>query len=286
MPFARFDDDTYDHPKIVAAGPLAAWLWASSIMYANRYLTDGYIPSAVARRLVDVDDPSRVATRLVEVGLWERAEGGYRVHDFGKYQPSSVAVKAEREKNAERVAAWRERQKSGQHTARSNGVTNDRTCSRSPGSPDPDPVNDPDPDPAGTPTPLPPSPQAGQGEGFDAGGAGERNQRRRRGQAGESAAPSELALSERSESNGPQEVLAAPSDEDLALWVEALAHASVDITPANAALLSRLEVAGRGADGGLRLRAPPGQQLGRFRGLVARALVDAGDADGRRAAIV
>ena len=77
-----------------------------------------------------------------------------------------------------------------------------------------------------------------------------------------------------------------PSPADRELWGHALAAACGDITPANAMLLARLEVAGRGADGGLRLRAPPGQGLGRFRGLVARALCDAGDAAGRHAAIV
>jgi len=81
-------------------------------------------------------------------------------------------------------------------------------------------------------------------------------------------------------------VLSPPSHADRAVWETARLLAKRDLNAANAELLDRLDVAGRGADGGLRLRAPPGQGLGRFRGLVARALCDAGDDAGAAAVIV
>lgn len=91
-----------DHPKVAAAGPIAAWLNVCGIAYCNRQLTDGYIPASVANRLTDADEAGcytceEIAERLCEVGLWERVEGGYRIHDYLVYQPSKEAVLKERE---------------------------------------------------------------------------------------------------------------------------------------------------------------------------------------------
>ena len=204
MAWVRLADDFADHPKIVAAGPLAGWLWLCGIAYCNRYLTDGFVPAAQVRRLADVDDPAALAVRLVDAGLWELTAGGYRVHDYDSYQPSAEVVKAERERNARRAAAFRER-----HTARTPVVTPvvpaivtafvraPRTRSRSRS------IN-PAGDPPCTPTPQPPSPQAGPGE---------RPSRRRRGSVDvqdDVVAPA-----------GP-EVLAPPTDADRApgTWPE------------------------------------------------------------------
>ena len=153
MPWSRFTDDVYEHPKVILAGPLAGWLWFCGVGYCNRFLTDGFLPSGVIRRLADVDDAPRLAQRLVEVGLWERVEGGYRVHDFEKYQPAAEDVRKTRDENARRVKAWRERQQSGRTNGRSNSVTN----AVSPASPVPVPARYPDP--AGDTSPQPP-PQA------------------------------------------------------------------------------------------------------------------------------
>lgn len=119
MPWIRLDDQFPDHPKTVAAGPMAAWLFVCGIGYCNRLLTDGVIPTGQVRKLADVDNAMELAARLVEVGLWEAVEGGYRVHDFLDYQPSAEQVKAERVGNAQRQQEWRERQKD-----KRNGVSN------------------------------------------------------------------------------------------------------------------------------------------------------------------
>jgi hypothetical protein len=60
-----------------------------------------------------------------------------------------------------------------------------------------------------------------------------------------------------------------------------------EMSDANYDLVRQLTPAGRGADGGLRLRAPPAMAgLGRFRPIVARALYDAGDTEATHAAIL
>jgi hypothetical protein len=103
MPWVRLDDNFPDHPKVVDAGPLAAWLYVCGVAYASRYLTDGYIPAGQVRKLADVDGAAALADRLVEVGLWERVDGGFQVHDFLEYNPSAEKVRAERSAAKERM---------------------------------------------------------------------------------------------------------------------------------------------------------------------------------------
>lgn len=109
MTWAKLDDQMPDHPKVVEAGPLASWLNICGICYCSRYLTDGFIPAGQIRRLADVDNALALAQRLVEVGMWEVAEGGYRVHDYLTYNPSAESVRRERAKTAERQANFRGR---------------------------------------------------------------------------------------------------------------------------------------------------------------------------------
>ncbi|WP_325603015.1 hypothetical protein [Nocardioides sp.] len=105
------DDQFPDHPKVIAAGPLAKSLFVDGLCYCNRLLTDGLIPRRMALRLADdyaeyTDED--LAQRLVDVGLWETCEDGYRVHDYLDYQPSAEKVKAERTSlSAKRAAAGR-----------------------------------------------------------------------------------------------------------------------------------------------------------------------------------
>lgn len=81
MSAARLGVLANEHSKQVAAGPKACWLWACGLMYASRG-RDGFIPEAVLPTLYPLKSPKRLAARLVSVALWERAPGGYHVHDF------------------------------------------------------------------------------------------------------------------------------------------------------------------------------------------------------------
>lgn len=113
MAWARFDDKTHDHPKILAAGPLATHLWERAICYCAKHLTDGHIPKRAVRLLVnwedDADDfngqpPDNYALigRLVKVGLFdEHHNDGWLVHDYLDYNPSKAASDALRKARAE-----------------------------------------------------------------------------------------------------------------------------------------------------------------------------------------
>ena len=101
MTWTKIDDQFYDHPKVVAAGPLGIALFVCGLSYCSRHLTDGFISVAQVRRLIDTADPEVVAGTLVAVGLWERRDGGYQVHDYLEYNPSRAKVEAIRQARRE-----------------------------------------------------------------------------------------------------------------------------------------------------------------------------------------
>ena len=105
MTWTKIDDQFYDHPKVVAAGPLGIALFVCGLSYCSRHLTDGFISTVQVRRLIDIDNPGDVAEKLVAVGLWERRDGGYQVHDYLEYNPSRAKVEAIRQA---RIEAGRE----------------------------------------------------------------------------------------------------------------------------------------------------------------------------------
>lgn len=125
MSWGRNDDNMLEHLKwkMLEDDPRlwadALALWSAARDYANRASTDGYIPDVCLRSLTPMDKRRArvVADALVNAkppgyahGLWERAEGGYQIHDFLKYNESraSKAAKADQERaNAEQAEADR-----------------------------------------------------------------------------------------------------------------------------------------------------------------------------------
>lgn len=112
MPWVRYDDGFYDHPKVVALGrdlPLGVTLLVFGSCYASRHLTDGFIPDGQVARLVARPQPEidRVVKRLIELDLWTRVQGGYAIHDYLVYNPSRAHVLSERQAAKERRDARR-----------------------------------------------------------------------------------------------------------------------------------------------------------------------------------
>ncbi len=91
MTWVKLDDCANEHQKQVDAGAEACWLWACGLMYCNRQKNrTGFIPSEQVRGLYvrfSVRVAGNLAADLVRVGLWEKAEGGFLVHDYHVYQP-------------------------------------------------------------------------------------------------------------------------------------------------------------------------------------------------------
>lgn len=115
MSWVALDDRFPDHPKIARLGELAAsagWLHVSALCYCNRWLTDGFIPSGKLSGLYVLKDhdPLDLAKALKRAGIWEKARGGWRIHDYEDYQPSRVMVEQKRVANHEaRVRAGKAR---------------------------------------------------------------------------------------------------------------------------------------------------------------------------------
>ena len=102
MVWIRIDDQIAHHPKFIAAGPVASWLWVCGNGYCNKYLTDGFIPSIALPTLGGVTNTDKWAERLAEVGLWDKVQDGYRVHDFHDHNPKAREVKAKRKRDRDR----------------------------------------------------------------------------------------------------------------------------------------------------------------------------------------
>lgn len=124
----KLDDAFADHPKVMAAGPLASWLHVCALLYCSRLLTDGYIPIAQVRKLADIDGAIDLADRLVEVGLWDRADDGYQVHDYLDYNPSREDTLRRREYDRSRKTVGSSIKEESQRNPR--GIDTDSEVSR------------------------------------------------------------------------------------------------------------------------------------------------------------
>lgn len=102
MVWFKVDDTLAFHAKVMAAGNPAMGLWVRAGAWCAQMLTDGRVPTHVARSL----GTARQAKSLVEAGLWETTDGGYVFHDWSadERQPTREQVENKREQ-------WREKKR-------------------------------------------------------------------------------------------------------------------------------------------------------------------------------
>ncbi len=99
MAWIRLDDQIAHHPKVLKVG-LSAWLYVGCIAFAQRFLTDGFIPDESIKTLCGgVDKPILHIRKLVGAGLLERLPNGYQVHDYLDFNESAETVKKRREED-------------------------------------------------------------------------------------------------------------------------------------------------------------------------------------------
>jgi hypothetical protein len=127
MPFVQLDDQIANHPKILKAGPEAAWLWACAIAYCQNHLTDGYVTAVVLYSVPGFRHGRQrhLADKLVEAikpggqhGLLERRGDDFVVHDYLDHNPSKAVVLERRRKAAERKARERDKKDSSHSDGR------------------------------------------------------------------------------------------------------------------------------------------------------------------------
>lgn len=120
MTWAKFDDQFPDHPKVDPLSDLAFRLHVAAICHSARYLTDGFVSEHRVPRLVPRYKPSAVA-ELERARLWNREEGGWRIHDYTAYNPSAEEVEERREQERRKKARQRhnsDRNANGQYVSR------------------------------------------------------------------------------------------------------------------------------------------------------------------------
>lgn len=107
MPWFKVDDAFHCHPKAMQAGTAALGLWVRCGSWAAQQLTDGFVPTDVARMY----GSAAMIRQLVGSGLWLDVDGGYLFPDWTDYQPTREHVLAEREAAKRRQAASRSRRR-------------------------------------------------------------------------------------------------------------------------------------------------------------------------------
>jgi hypothetical protein len=141
MPWVRLDDRFSTHRKVALLSDRAFRLYVSALCWASENLTEGRILDRELTLVARVRDVKRTASELESAQLWDRFDGGWMIHDFLEYNPDRARVKAEREANAARQKAYRDRKKIEADANRNaeeikrNGVTDpSRNASRNGGS--------------------------------------------------------------------------------------------------------------------------------------------------------
>lgn len=78
-----------DDPKIIRAGERAEVLYLWGLRFAKKTMLDGFIDADQLRRFPYAGVAAR-AKKLIEVGLWEHADGGYRIVAWGKWNEKTA----------------------------------------------------------------------------------------------------------------------------------------------------------------------------------------------------
>jgi len=96
MSWALIDDGISNHPKFLAAGPAASWLWLCGVTYCRRHHTNGHVPFAALGTL-GVTSPRPLLRNLLKVGLWHDTEGGWLINDYEEFYQDEVGDKAKQD---------------------------------------------------------------------------------------------------------------------------------------------------------------------------------------------
>src|SRR5438067_2148531 len=94
MTWTKIGAEHLGDPKFRQVGPHAELAYIRSLIYSNRYLTDGVITADAVREVCQGFErqATAVAAALVKVALWEASPDGYVVINFTLNQRSKKEV--------------------------------------------------------------------------------------------------------------------------------------------------------------------------------------------------
>jgi len=92
--WVKLDDEFPVHHKLTIAGRhigrqatgRVLAVFVEGLCWSNKHHTEGFLPAAVVGSFRHDRDPLQVAAALVWARFWEPADGGWRIHNWGKYQ--------------------------------------------------------------------------------------------------------------------------------------------------------------------------------------------------------
>lgn len=93
MSWFRLEGRGAFHHKVLAAGNEAYGAWCRAGQWCSDQLTDGLVPRSVAEQIAK----PKVWAKLVEARLMVEVDGGYQIHDYLDWNPSSEQERAKRE---------------------------------------------------------------------------------------------------------------------------------------------------------------------------------------------
>lgn len=111
MPWVRLDDRFPTHRKVALLSDRAFRLYISGLCWASENLTEGKILDRELTLVTRIRGAKTAAKELQAAGLWDREDDGWQIHDYLDYNLSRQQVKADREANASRQQAWRDRKR-------------------------------------------------------------------------------------------------------------------------------------------------------------------------------
>lgn len=122
MTFIQLEHQAGEHPSLAELTADDWCLWVLALLYAGRNLTDGFVPSAMLRRISPVEDPDSATAHLIAIGRFRSVDGGIEIANYLDHNSSRAEVEAIRDANRRRKAKSR------------------ATRSPAPSQPPPDPV--------------------------------------------------------------------------------------------------------------------------------------------------
>lgn len=106
MTWAKLDDSFHSHPKVRAAWyrcPASIGLHVLGITYSADHESDGVVPGwFVAGAFAKPKELQEAVSALIDMGIWERHDEDFLIHDFLDYHPSKADLDKKRERDAER----------------------------------------------------------------------------------------------------------------------------------------------------------------------------------------
>ncbi|WP_406225033.1 hypothetical protein [Streptomyces anulatus] len=118
MPWARLDDRFPSHRKVALLSDRAFRLHVTALCWCSENLTEGAIRERELPVISRIRGAKKAALELEEAGLWDRTTDGWKVHDYLEYNPDRARVQADRDANAARQKAWRDRKRAEREAKR------------------------------------------------------------------------------------------------------------------------------------------------------------------------